>query len=481
MYQMQQRNNIYENYLKSEVLKIYLFLNLKRHKCIISSGSFEIIIFCVYLYMAVKPLSREEFRKRYLKSLEVEAKNDAKNLAANQLFKVTGVPSQPVDTRTITEKVADIEGLKQLLRMELSKVTDTTSASQIVSQLDPDELQFAYEQFGNIEKDMKVRFRSGVPADIFVQYLRRLMEQFAITGGVPQTAEEVLEPIAESIKKGSVARRKATETATGDYATKLQLPSADEIASLTKSQVITLWKKVKDEIFRQLRDEEGLTQPQIDRRKGIYKKISSSGIRSADSIKKWIADNGEDWTSIQGFMSGVSGSGIVGAGLCKPCKKSPPKAVSGMGAVTYGQFGTHLINLHKLENGLAAFKNHKGKSVGVHRVSPQVAKVLKKIAGGSLPDYEDIDELDEDDKIFVANALNKSKLDAKVKIPNPIKSKLQRETDRFEVLKGQILAGNDSKELLKEFKLLLLRLTQEGRVPKRECNEILYELMVIGM
>jgi hypothetical protein len=434
--------------------------------------------------MSNPQLSREEFRKRYLASLSNEIKNDAKNLTANQVFRDTGVPSQPVDTRTITEKLADVEGLKQLLRMELNKITDSTSASQIIGQLEAEELRFAYEQFATIERDMKTRFASGVPADIFVSYLRRLVEQFAVTGGVPQTTEEVFAPIAETIKRGSVAKRKQTEGATGEYISKVELT---EIDGLTKGQMVSLWKRIKDELYRQLRDEEGLTQDQIDRRKTIYKKITSGGIRSAESIRSFIKANPDDWDDIQGFMSGIAGSGIRGAGLASLRRKRPsglpPRVKEGMKPKLYGEFGTHLLDLRKLDKGLASFRTSKGTpcKFGVHRVSPCVVNVLKKISGGSIPEYEDIDVLKEDEKIYIADILGKTKLDTKIKMPNPLKSKLQREADRFEILKGQIMAGNDSRELLKEFKILLLKLTKEGRIPKKESNEILYELMVVGL
>jgi hypothetical protein len=434
--------------------------------------------------MSNPQLSREEFRKRYLASLSTEIKNDAKNLTANQVFRDTGVPSQPVDTRTITEKLADVEGLKQLLRMELNKITDSTSASQIIGQLEAEELRFAYEQFATIERDMRTRFASGVPADIFVSYLRRLVEQFAVTGGVPQTTEEVLAPIAETIKRGSVAKRKQSEGATGEYISKVELT---EIDGLTKGQMVSLWKRIKDELYRQLRDEESLTQDQIDRRKAIYKKITSGGIRSAESIRSFIKANPDDWDDIQGFMSGIAGSGIRGAGLASLRRKRPsglpPRVKEGMKPKLYGEFGTHLLDLRKLDKGLASFRTSKGTpcKFGVHRVSPCVVNVLKKISGGSIPEYEDIDVLKEDEKIYIADILGKTKLDTKIKMPNPLKSKLQREADRFEILKGQIMAGNDSRELLKEFKILLLKLTKEGRIPKKESNEILYELMVVGL
>lgn len=438
--------------------------------------------FLHYVYMSAPRISKEEYRKQYLASLALQSKNDALNLSANQVFRETGTPSAPADTRTITEKVADVEGLKQLVREQLQRITDSTSASQIIGQLDKDELQFVFQQFGTIERDISARFKQGVPADIFVQYLRRSMERFAETAGVEPTIEEVVAPIVETIKKGSVSKRKASEGASGEYKANISVP--DEVASLSKSATIKMWKGIKDEIYRQLRDEEGLTQDQIDNRKRIYRMITSGGTRNSESIKKWVADHPNEWNDIQGFMSGVKGSGIMGCGIArKRPSKLPPRVEGGLKADPLAAFGRYSINLAKLEKGLAHFKTNDGKGavVKIHRVSAPVVKVLKKIAGGSLPDYEDIDGLNEDEKIYMSNLMDKAYLNNKIKIPNPQKSKLQKETDRFEILKGQILSGNDSKELLKEFKLLLLKLTKEKRIPRAECNEILYELMAVGL
>jgi hypothetical protein len=51
----------------------------------------------------------------------------------------------------------------------------------------------------------------------------------------------------------------------------------------------------------------------------------------------------------------------------------------------------------------------------------------------------------------------------------------------FEKMRGQILAGNDNKDLLKKFKLTLLKFAKDGRIPRREVNEILIEMASLGM
>ena len=47
-------------------------------------------------------------------------------------------------------------------------------------------------------------------------------------------------------------------------------------------------------------------------------------------------------------------------------------------------------------------------------------------------------------------------------------------------MKGEILAGNDSNELIKKFKIILLRLSKNGSIPKRESVEIMEDLISLG-
>ena len=56
----------------------------------------------------------------------------------------------------------------------------------------------------------------------------------------------------------------------------------------------------------------------------------------------------------------------------------------------------------------------------------------------------------------------------------------EKEMNRFHILKGEIIAGNDSSQIAREFKGLLIKLMRQGRVPRREGNEILEELLHLG-
>jgi len=125
------------------------------------------------------PSDNAKFRETYLANLALQASNNQKNQNANIIFKQTGAPPPTMaDYRTTTDKFADIEGLKVLLRGKLASVTDGTIASQIAFSLNEDQLRFAVNAWPTIENDMKAKFAGGVPAPVFMAYLNRLMDTY---------------------------------------------------------------------------------------------------------------------------------------------------------------------------------------------------------------------------------------------------------------------------------------------------------------
>jgi len=131
------------------------------------------------------PLDRSKFREQYLSNLRLESSNNQKNQNANAIFKKTGeTPSKPPDTRTSTERAGDVEGMKVELRSKLTEVTDGTIASQIVGELDADQIRFALDKWIVIKEDMKKTFGTGVPTSAFIAYLNRLIEKYQLTEGV---------------------------------------------------------------------------------------------------------------------------------------------------------------------------------------------------------------------------------------------------------------------------------------------------------
>ena len=195
---------------------------------------------------------------------------------------------------------------------------------------------------------------------------------------------------------------------------------------------------------------------------------------------------------VEGLMSRPSersrsaseGSGMRGTGLKKhsrsithlvdkPIDKPKP----------YTQFGRYFVNKQRLhEKDILAFRSPSGGNIQhmpTEKVSPSFAHVMRTLIGNGLPTYEEIGRLSQDEKRKLSTICHKCHVDSPA-IPN-MKGECQAEDDRFSILKGELAAGNDSPKIAREFKTMLLKYMNEGRIPKQQCNEILHELLVLGL
>jgi len=119
-------------------------------------------------------------------------------------------------------------------------------------------------------------------------------------------------------------------------------------------------------------------------------------------------------------------------------------------------------------------------SLPVQRISKKLANILTCILDHGKPEYSDLEELSEEDKLLLSTISSTTKLGSKLSLPTPNKSKNEKEEHRFQVLKGQILAGNDSPQIVKELKTLLMKFMNDRRLSKTEVLSILETLVSMG-
>lgn len=210
--------------------------------------------------------------------------------------------------------------------------------------------------------------------------------------------------------------------------------------------------------------------------------LPASKLKQANIGESNINEILSEWLQ-SGKPTPNKGKGLTGRGFMKPSirfqarmekKFERPKP--------YTQVGKYLINKKKLGEGILMVKSPCGQSVKnlpSERIEKEVVSILQTICGGGLPDYEHIDGLNKEQKEKLHKVLKGVGYDA-VKIPNPKKNEEEQQNDRFNILKGQIIAGNDNKEMVKEFKFLLLKMLHDGRLPRREAQEILIDLTSLG-
>ena len=159
--------------------------------------------------------------------------------------------------------------------------------------------------------------------------------------------------------------------------------------------------------------------------------------------------------------------------LTKGVQKSP----------LYISFGNHLINHKKLTNDIISLRGQSGSSVKdmkSTKVSNHFGSIVRKIVGGGSPSYDEMSKLSEEEKIYLHKLATKSNLHDKLSIPTPSKDAMDKDIHEFEVAKGEIMSGNDNKELIKKFKILILKLKRNGVLPKGQVDDIIEELLQMG-
>jgi hypothetical protein len=171
-----------------------------------------------------------------------------------------------------------------------------------------------------------------------------------------------------------------------------------------------------------------------------------------------------------------NGHGLSGRGLTKSRIRVEGSVVK---PARYIPFGRYVINKQKLADDILMIKTPRGAVIPEmpsHKISSKLSQLFKTVAGGGIPEYDDIDSLKDEDKDHFVKVLKRCHIDH-VSLP---KGRIEPDTDRFDVLKGELLAGQNNPQVIKEFKVMLLKYIHSGRIPRREGHEILTDLTAMG-
>lgn len=151
---------------------------------------------------------------------------------------------------------------------------------------------------------------------------------------------------------------------------------------------------------------------------------------------------------------------------------------------SYIPIGKYVINKHKLRDNMLLMRTVKGGQIAElpqMTISPHLGKMLNKIIQGhGFPSHSELTEMNDSDKDIMYKVFKMSKAEGIDSIPRPNKSKDEQEFNRFTILKGQIIAGNNSKELIKEFKTLLVKLIHSDKILRKDGHAILLDLAALG-
>jgi len=223
----------------------------------------------------------------------------------------------------------------------------------------------------------------------------------------------------------------------------------------------------------------------------IYQNSSKTLPEISAYIMDWIQNLRTDQnTSLADYIDNrtISGTGMMSK-VSRKSSKMKGKGVAidfnagiksdNIRETNYVPFGKFIINRKKLADGIIMIKRPNGAFMGnlqSKRISNNLKNVFDKIVGGNVPTYNDYDKLDDDEKEYLKYVSSKANLEDKLAVPTPKKDEDEKLINKYEVIRGQICAGQDNKEMIQEFKKLLVVLCDKKLLPRRQVSDILIDL-----
>jgi len=192
----------------------------------------------------------------------------------------------------------------------------------------------------------------------------------------------------------------------------------------------------------------------------------------------------------------TSGNGLTkrgrgrprGSGVAKPYKQTIKENLNTDKGLEesrrFVKFGRYLINMNKLNDNILSLKVPSGGTVIGHpvtKITSAFSKIVKNMVNNINPSFNDLKSLSDTEKNYLYTISKKANILDKFSIPTPDMSEDDKDINEYEILKGEILAGNDNKDLIRKFKAKIVKMSNNGLLNKKDVSSILHDLLNLNL
>jgi hypothetical protein len=114
-------------------------------------------------------------------------------------------------------------------------------------------------------------------------------------------------------------------------------------------------------------------------------------------------------------------------------------------------------------------------------ITNNIKDILLKLNKKEPITFKDVDKLNEQEKNQLYTIGKKMHVSELFDIPSTLKSNEDKLKDEFFLLRGSIMAGNNNPDLLRKFKIVLLKMKNNKLISLQEYNEVLNILLEIDI
>ena len=148
---------------------------------------------------------------------------------------------------------------------------------------------------------------------------------------------------------------------------------------------------------------------------------------------------------------------------------------------TYVEFGKFVIHKKKLLDNILIVKYKNSKApvpvLKQQTISVPLATLLLNLIDTEAINYELVKDCEDKDRILFENLLKRADLERVLGYNKLLALKTDQDAvDRFQILKGEICAGNDALDIRKELRDIVKLFVEKGRIDKEMGRELMTEL-----
>ena len=222
----------------------------------------------------------------------------------------------------------------------------------------------------------------------------------------------------------------------------------------------TLNELFEEELFLVLRnadENEKKTRQQIQERLiEIYKssKFIPDEVRTKNKNLKILS-------VMEGLMVGS------GYGIQFPVSKNQDEYIS------IGKYKAHKTKLMGGKLQMRSNNNNQIHNLKSQNITKNIRDILLKLNKDETINFSDVDKLNTDEKDQLYMIGKKLHITQLFDIPSTLKSQEDKLKDEFQLLRGSLIAGNNNPDLLRKFKIVLLKMKNKKLISLQEYNEVL--------
>lgn len=150
---------------------------------------------------------------------------------------------------------------------------------------------------------------------------------------------------------------------------------------------------------------------------------------------------------------------------------------------SYLSFGKYVIHMgHLLDKNVANFKHRSLGSIPTIKpltISDDYKDFILDTIDNQKPNERLFNKLPQDEQKHFERVVSGAGLTDIFKLKRSHTEQERKDSERFELLRGEVMAGNNSEKVLKELRGLIVRFINEGRLHQREGTNLLMEISAL--